>query len=687
MSTCEIIFNQEGTPTVKTYPLLFKEVLNYYDGNVDKALSLYGMTMTDEFKNLQIKKPNLGDLLLFTDDYDSYAKTLDKNDVSLLLDLTLNSEEIENLKDKFIDAFSQDGVFDISQQRLESSGLFTDNDIEIIMNSDNIKSIQSLYLGLKNGNEEFQNVVSDYIISKNGLSKINPDGFYKWVLSNYIDSKNQNEIYNKAVSINDDVVIDNPNLIQTIEKDIKNKQTLQSYETEEYGERIVNKKDGDIKTTLIQTLDIDQDFTSLLDQLTFLVTTNIETYVDDIAQIQKYLDNLELQFAQKGIDISNFSEIAINKSYNELQDFLGSLYNFVLDLQNKDVESIGETIDDFSDKYESFFGKQSVNESKIVEKMDEDSIFLHLETNLDEQTLFKNNSIIKVSKNIYQKITDDLSLNQLYELIYQNPTLLPKSTYSVKINENNKDIIFDDIDEYFVNESKNMLTPNSDLEILKKIQAYKVLNGVNLNEEDNESIDSSYLQGKWINPNKFLVDFNKKMLKNKKLKDIFYFSNRGLEARYMGEYTKKQLEIELNEKEFGNLQQYALLSDNDSLSYLKPSYELMEVSDVNILRNYYANNISKLKELDNPYQMFGTTIISNNINDNFIKVKGELYEKINNGIYELVKDIDYRYKNYNLKKPKVSLENVENYVSIVENNNDIKIEKNNKIENEEIEFC
>lgn len=687
MSTCEIIFNQEGTPTVKTYPLLFKEVLNYYDGNVDKALSLYGMTMTDEFKNLQIKKPNLGDLLLFTDDYDSYAKTLDKNDVSLLLDLTLNSEEIENLKDKFIDAFSQNGVFDISQQRLESSGLFTDNDIEIIMNSDNIKSIQSLYLGLKNGNEEFQNVVSDYIISKNGLSKINPDGFYKWVLSNYIDSKNQNEIYNKAVSINDDVVIDNPNLIQTIEKDIKNKQTLQSYETEEYGERIVNKKDGDIKTTLIQTLDIDQDFTSLLDQLTFLVTTNIETYVDDIAQIQKYLDNLELQFAQKGIDISNFSEIAINKSYNELQDFLGSLYNFVLDLQNKDVESIGETIDDFSDKYESFFGKQSVNESKIVEKMDEDSIFLHLETNLDEQTLFKNNSIIKVSKNIYQKMTDDLSLNQLYELIYQNPTLLPKSTYSVKINENNKDIIFDDIDEYFVNESKNMLTPNSDLEILKKIQAYKVLNGVNLNEEDNESIDSSYLQGKWINPNKFLVDFNKKMLKNKKLKDIFYFSNRGLEARYMGEYTKKQLEIELNEKEFGNLQQYALLSDNDSLSYLKPSHELMEVSDVNILRNYYANNISKLKELDNPYQMFGTTIISNNISDNFIKVKGELYEKINNGIYELVKDIDYRYKNYNLKKPKVSLENVENYISIVENNNDIKIEKNNKIENEEIEFC
>lgn len=436
------------------------------------------------------------------------------------------------------------------------------------------------------------------------------------------------------------------------------------------------------------TLDVDQDFNSILDQLTFLITRKIDVFVDNIDQIQKYLNNLEIQFAEKGIDMSNFSEAGVNKSYNELQDFIGTLYNFLLDLQNKDVESLNETIEDFSNKYDLFFGKQTMNETKIVEKMDEDSVYLHLETNLDEETLFKNNSIIKFSKNIYQKITDNLGLDELYELIYQNPNLLPKEVYSVKIEDKNKDIILEDIDEYVTNESKKILTPNSDNNIIKKIQAYKILNGIDLDQDYTENLNNSYLQEKWINPKEFLINFNKKILKNKKLKDIFYFSNRGLEARYMGEYTKKQLEIELTDREFKDLQQYALLSDNDSISYLKPEYELMEISDVNILRNYYANNIEKLKELGNPYQILGTTVIVKNINDNFIKVKGELYEKIKEGVYELVENVDYRYKNYNLRKPNLSLSNVEDYVSNIDNSrDDIKIKKNNKIENEEIEFC
>ena len=688
MSTCEIIFNKNNIPEVKTYPLLFKEIMNYYDGNVDNALSLYGMTMTDEFKDLKIKKPNLEDLLLFSDNFDSYSKKLDKDDIILFTDLTLNTEDVDNLKDKFVDAFSKEGIFDIDKKRLKESKLFTDNDIEFIINLDDIKPLQSLYYGLKNGNDEFQNIVSEYIISKDGMTKINPDGFYKWAMTNYIGIQSKNDVYNKALSINDDIVVDNPQIIETIEKDIKNKQKLQSYETEEYREEVVNKKDGDTKTTLMLTLDVDQDFTSILDQLTFLITRKIDVFVDNIDQIQKYLNNLEIQFAEKGIDMSNFSEIGVNKSYNELQDFIGSLYNFLLDLQNKDVESLNETIEDFSNKYDLFFGKQTMNETKIAEKMDEDSVYLYLETNLDEETLFKNNSIIKFSKNIYQKITDNLELDELYELIYQNPNLLPKEVYSVKIEDKNKDIILEDIDEYVTNESKKILTPNSDNNIIKKIQAYKILNGIDLDQDYTENLNNSYLQGKWINPKEFLIDFNKKILKNKKLKDIFYFSNRGLEARYMGEYTKKQLEIELTDREFKDLQQYALLSDNDSISYLKPEYELMEISDVNILRNYYANNIEKLKELENPYQILGTTIIVKNVNDNFIKVKGELYEKIKEGVYELVKNIDYRYKNYNLKKPKLSLSNIEDYVSNIDNSrDDIKIKKNNKIENEEIEFC
>jgi len=95
-----------------------------------------------------------------------------------------------------------------------------------------------------------------------------------------------------------------------------------------------------------------------------------------------------------------------------------------------------------------------------------------------------------------------------------------------------------------------------------------------------------------------------------------------------------------------------------------------------------------LNEVNNPYKLIDTTAIIENITDSFVKIKGELYERLQPNVYELVDIVDSRYKNYKLSKPKLSLSNIEDYVSNIDNSyDDIKIKKNNKIENEEIEFC
>ena len=176
------------------------------------------------------------------------------------------------------------------------------------------------------------------------------------------------------------------------------------------------------------------------------------------------------------------------------------------------------------------------------------------------------------------------------------------------------------------------------------------------------------------------------MLKNSDLKSLFYFSNRGLEANgVIGEYTMNQLQNILSEKMYDNLQQYALLSNNESLSELIPQYELINTDQENVLRNYYANNLNQLREESNPYQLVGSTAIIRNTTAPFTKIKNQLYEQLDSNVYELV-PIEKRYRNYNLQKPELSISNSKQYLDDVIVDSKIKVKTTN-IENSDIEFC
>lgn len=695
MKNCEITIRPGSLPKVKTNPALFNNILEYTNYNVEDALALYGMTLTEEFIALGIKNPSLQELLTFVEVDNSFeASDMTKEDNKLLLNLSVNENEILNFKDKLIESLTVSGVFGINIDNLTNSNLFTESDIEYLMQTSQLDDIKKLYYKLKSSdNIEINTIVTPFVINanRNPLEKLNPDIFLTNIYNNYINVNTEKDVLDIANSIQDEVVLNNPSIILDIIDETKNKQSLVAYETDEYTGEVSKKTTNNIYTILEQTLDVEQDFRSLLSQLEFLKAQPIEVFAENLQDLQRYIFNIEKQSAELGLDLSDFSEILSSRNFNQIQSFIDSLFNFVIDVQNRDSESLQETILEYSNNYNNFFQISPEFKNRIVERIDEEGVFLNLETNESEESLFNTNSIIKYQDNIYQKITDNKSLEQLYEIIYNNSNLLPLNAYNVPLTNNNIDAILIDIDNYIENIAKNLLSEDSEIEIIKKIVAYKIILGINTENTVKEQLNNSYLQDNWINPEKFLSDFNKQILKNPSLlKDIFFFSNRGLEAKInMGDYTIVELQNNLSENMFEDLQQYTLLSGNESLSSLLPQYEVTEIVNEDILRNYYANNLSELNEESTPYQMYGETAIIQNIVKPFTKIKNQLYEQLEPNIYQLV-PVSKRYKNYNLQRPELGITNPSQYVQI-KNEQEVKKISVTKtitnIENSEIEFC
>ena len=179
----------------------------------------------------------------------------------------------------------------------------------------------------------------------------------------------------------------------------------------------------------------------------------------------------------------------------------------------------------------------------------------------------------------------------------------------------------------------------------------------------------------------FLQHIQKKILENDEIYDILYFSNRGLEARFeINEYTAEMLKIELSEEDFSDLVKYAKLSGNISLNGLT---EYDNNIDKFSQRDVYSNNMNSLPIFEGNYYEENNYIVADGTSD-FIKMKNELYEKVDENVYSKV-ERDPRYLNFNLPEPKYNGQ-VQPVLDKMKKGN-IKINKVGKINDETIKFC
>ena len=675
MSKCEITF-KNNIPVVKTYPKLMTELMVYTNNNISQALDLYGITLTDDFIDLNIS-PTLENILAFNNqDNILNSKQLTKENRNDILNISLVDTEVTDFKKDFLETFTVNGVFGFNVDNIKKSQLFSEIDITELDNIENIYKIKELYYKLSNTSEEFSTIKTDMIIGEGLFNKNNPDIILSEIYKNYVGLTTREQILDKANEIGDYILLNNPELIKKVLIEVRNKQEIPLYETDEYSGDLVAKTDSTY-TRLEQTVDISLNYTSLRSQVEFIKTIPIEYFATSPELIEKYFDNIKKQSYDVGIDLLNIDEIFYSKTVNELLDFLDSYYNFLSDLENLNGESLKDSILDFSETYDRFFNKKNSEIKDVVDKIGREGEFIKLETNRSEYKLFTENGLLKIDNNIYQKIDNNISLQQLYNVLLENDFLLPKDTLSVKNTPLNKDILLEDLDKFISNKAQEYQTDYSVAENLKKIAAYKVLLIINTKYVTVENGVSSN-----IDIDNFIIDFNKEIIKNKKLSDIFYISNRGIESRYnIGQYTYNFVKNELGTEMFNSLVSYSKLSGNDSLKY----FSNMSPTDVILnRRDFYANNLHELDSFQGKYTKKGDLLyVKNNIND-FIKVKNSLYEKVDTNVYAKV-NVSDRYMNYNLEKPYYQKTNFD---EIVDNKGDkIKIKETKEINNNQIKFC
>ena len=675
MSKCEITF-KNNIPVVKTYPKLMRELMVYTNNNISQALDLYGITLTDDFIDQNIY-PTLENILAFNNqDNILNSKQLTKENRNDILNISLVNNEVTDFKKDFLETFTVNGVFGFNIDNIKKSQLFSEMDIVQLDNIENIYKIKELYYKLSNTSEEFSTIKTDIIIGEGLFNKNNPDIILSEIYKNYAGLTTKKQILDKANDIGDYILLNNPELIKKVLKEVRNKQEIPLYETDEYSGDLVAKTDSTY-TRLEQTVDISLDYTSLRSQVEFIKTIPIEYFATSPELIERYFDNIKKQSYDVGIDLLNIDEIFYSKTVNELLDFLDSYYNFLSDLENLNGESLEDSIRDFSESYDSFFNKENNEIKDVIDKINREGEFIKLETNRSEYKLFTENGLLKIDNNIYQKVDNNISIQDLYNILLENDFLLPKNTLSVKNTPLNRDILLEDLDKFISNKAQEYQTEYSDVVNLKKIAAYKLLLNIDIKYTTVENGIS-----KNIDVDNFIIEFNKEIIKNKKLSDIFYISNRGIESRYnIGQYTYNFIKNELDTEMFNSLVSYSKLSGNESLKYIS------DMSPNNVIlnkRDFYANNLHELDNFQGKYIKKGDLLyVKNNIND-FIKVKNSLYEKVDTNVYTKV-NVSDRYMNYNLEKPYYEKTNFD---EIVDNKGDkIKIKETKEINNNQIKFC
>lgn len=687
---CELEIQIDGSVKAKTHPSLFNRAVDYYEGDVERAMELYGVSLTDEFKELGIENPTLQQLITFSNQL-KRESPLTNQDIQSLIDITLSNKKEYEVQDKFVEAFTVEGNFGINEAQLRKSGIFTEEQILDFLDMEDVSSLQELYHKLTDYTGSVENIETPFkIVDENG-NVINPDIVVGEFLENYAGLTTKEEIMEKADRIGDETVLSNPELIPAILEEVSNKTAAVTYVYDKNSKEVTKKAANDLKVSLEQSLDVTQDFGGLLDQLNFLINLPIEVYAYDLPIVQLYLESLENQMANYGINIKNISETASNKSYNDFQNFITSFYNFIYDVSSQGGKSVQETINDFVDVYNEYFEVEPEYVNTYITKNRVDGKPMVVENgHAAEDLLFAEKGVVNMRDDVYKKVKRNKTYDELLNVLHANPSLIPSEVFTTKVSEENKDINKKDIDNYLSAGIEDYVE-NSNIDIYKELRAYKlILGSETFNKKSNANVDT--VMDIDIDPKKFTSIFVKETFFDPNLNKIFYIGPSGIESRIpIGEYTNRYLQNYLSRGMYNGLKQYAAISGNSSLKGLiETPVESPTIND-GVLRDFYANNLSELSEFTGEVTLKENALLTNLDNNDFIKFRGELYEKVRDGVYGKVElRNEDGYIQYNLSKPTVANSiSQDNSIKDISESENVKpqVKRVNISKDDNIEFC
>ena len=622
MNKCEISVGN-GLPEASTYPELMKSLLEYTNFDTSKAINLYGISLLEDY-NKVVESPNdLNSFLRYVQSKNIEGSVLKSKDSIYFNTLLNQSDDSINFKEEFIKTFSNEGLYEFNYHKI------LDGKLDINDPQNNKKSLENIFYYLLKTESDFETYDSP-LEQKEDYQIFN----LKVDFANIQDRK---ELIQRAVELDNSEVINNVETQDWLLDFNKNKTFVPKMFITDTME--LKPTTDNISNRLMASLDVSQDFSTIKESLSYFIGNFEELIVaEDEENLEKFTKSLERNLVNKGFPMNNLSDTLLNSNIENSQNFLGSLYNFLEDIESMD-SNISDSLYELSLEYNNFFNVSNEPTLLEIDKVEDSESIFHVKTNLSDAKMFSNFGLVSIGDNLYKIYTvSNIDYNEYY----------------------NDDMRNDFLDSF---EEGDNVDEVKALVVMRSLSPVSV----KLNE-----IDSRYYRDVSIEYEDFLTNFNKLLLKNEGLNDMFSFTENGLEAKnQISDFSVNMLKSELDENTFKALQDYALISGNESLSSLLPEFSPIFEKNDDIYRNFILNNPKNLLSLKSDYKKVGDIIVADGVSDNFIKVDGNIYERVEGNDFVKLPKSDVKV--FNAVKPQIEINQTEKEIS--EQNVEIIVDK------------
>ena len=622
MNKCEISIGN-GLPEASTYPELMKSLLEYTNFDTSKAINLYGISLLEDY-NKVVESPNdLNSFLRYVQSKNIEGSVLKSKDSIYFNTLLNQSDDSINFKEEFIKTFSNEGLYEFNYHKI------LDGKLDINDPQNNKKSLENIFYYLLKTESDFETYDSP-LEQKEDYQIFN----LKVDFANIQDRK---ELIQRAVELDNSEVINNVETQDWLLDFNKNKTFVPKMFITDTME--LKPTTDNISNRLMASLDVSQDFSTIKESLSYFIGNFEELIVaEDEENLEKFTKSLERNLVNKGFPMNNLSDTLLNSNIENSQNFLGSLYNFLEDIESMD-SNISDSLYELSLEYNNFFNVSNEPTLLEIDKVEDSESIFHVKTNLSDAKMFSNFGLVSIGDNLYKIYTvSNIDYNEYY-------------------NDDMRNDFLDSFEE------------GDNVDEVKALVVMRSLSPVSLKSV---GIDSRYYRDVSVEYENFLTDFNKLLLKNEYLAEMFSFTENGLEAKtQISDFSVNLLKSELEENVFKALQDYALISGNESLNELLPEFSPVFEKNDDIYRNFILNNPKNLLSLKSDYKKVGDIIVADGVSDNFIKVDGNIYERVEGNDFVKLPKSDVKV--FNAVKPQIEINQTEKEIS--EQNVEIIVDK------------
>ncbi len=622
MNKCEISIGN-GLPEASTYPELMKSLLEYTNFDTSKAINWYGISLLEDY-NKVVESPNdLNSFLRYVQSKNIEGSVLKSKDSIYFNTLLNQSDDSINFKEEFIKTFSNEGLYEFNYHKI------LDGKLDINDPQNNKKSLENIFYYLLKTESDFETYDSP-LEQKEDYQIFN----LKVDFANIQDRK---ELIQRAVELDNSEVINNVETQDWLLDFNKNKTFVPKMFITDTME--LKPTTDNISNRLMASLDVSQDFSTIKESLSYFIGNFEELIVaEDEENLEKFTKSLERNLVNKGFPMNNLSDTLLNSNIENSQNFLGSLYNFLEDIESMD-SNISDSLYELSLEYNNFFNVSNEPTLLEIDKVEDSESIFHVKTNLSDAKMFSNFGLVSIGDNLYKIYTvSNIDYNEYY-------------------NDDMRNDFLDSFEE------------GDNVDEVKALVVMRSLSPVSLKSV---GIDSRYYRDVSVEYENFLTDFNKLLLKNEYLAEMFSFTENGLEAKtQISDFSVNLLKSELEENVFKALQDYALISGNESLNELLPEFSPVFEKNDDIYRNFILNNPKNLLSLKSDYKKIGDNIVADGVSDNFIKVDGNIYERVEGNDFVKLPKSDVKV--FNAVKPQIEINQTEKEIS--EQNVEIIVDK------------